>query len=778
MTSTTLGIGHRGGEHVPAPPRVMSDAERRWRVLIATFVVALFVNAALLFTVEPMFSKMVLPLLGGTPSVWNTCMMFYQAVLLVGYLYAHLLSRHAAVRRQWIIHAALLIVSLVAVPITVARGWAPPPGAPPVPWLVALLAVSLGFPFLLLSAGAPLLQQWFASTDHPSARDPYPLYAASNLGSLLALLAYPSLLEPYLTLTNQNRLWAVAYWLVVVLIALCGWLATRMPAGAAVVEQEAVPARASSRFLRLWTTSDADPALLSTTVTMRRRIRWVLLSFAPSSLLLGVTTHLTTDIAPVPLLWVVPLALYLLSFVIVFARRSILPRDLVFGMQTLLVPAVAVVLAIGVQRHVTALAPLHLLAFFTTAVVLHGELVRTRPAPARLTEFYLWIAFGGLLGGVFNALIAPALFDTLLEYPAALIIAAMLRPALGTDAERRFTRVLDFTLPILLYLLILGVARTPLSSKLGSQAPLIITSAYAVICVAFLHRPFRFALGLAALIIATDVARGRDIQTMTTARSFFGMYRVRRWDSFHVLQHGTTTHGAQSTLPALRREPLTYYHRTGPLGQIFAGLMVDKPRRNVAIVGLGTGTVVCYSRPGERWTFYEIDPLIVRLARDARYFTYVRDCQPDVHIVLGDARLSLARAADSTYDLIVLDAFSSDAIPAHLLTREALAVYLEKLAPGGVVAFHISNRYIDLKPVLAELARDARVPGAVGNIDAVTPAEDAQYKTTSTWVAIAHHATDLAPLTRLPNWEVLPPRADVGVWTDDYSNILGVFRWK
>jgi hypothetical protein len=738
----------------PPPPRRPMREVVREGFPVGLFAMAVFANAALLFTVEPMFSKMVLPLLGGTQAVWNTCLLFFQAMLLGGYLYAYALSRWLTLRRQLTVHAVVFLLSLFSLPIRVAGGWTPPAGGPPVPWLILLLTVSLGAPFLLLSSGAPLLQRWFSFTGHRSADNPYFLYAASNLGSLLALLAYPIVVEPNLRLTQQSRAWSVAYVALVALIAGCAWLVRRQPVGQTVV---------------ISTAQTPPPTLLT-------RLRWIALSFAPSSLLLGVTTYLTTDIAPVPLLWVVPLALYLLTFVIVFARRQVIPHELIIGLQTVAALSLAVVMAIGAQRHVTSLAPIHLIAFFSTALLCHGLLAQSRPGVDHLTEFYLWIALGGLLGGVFNVIIAPRTFDTVIEYPIAVVIACLLRPRLG-DPAKPWSLTLDILLPFTLGAIIVWVVRESYPTKLGEHGWAIAAGIFAALCLGFAHRPLRFGLGVAAVILGMAIGRGHDTTELLVRRSFFGVYRVRGYTNYHALQNGTTTHGGQNQQPNLRREPLTYYHKEGPIGQIFASLMRDKPFRRVAVVGLGTGTVACYGRRGETWDYYEIDPIIVSIARNPRYFTYLRDCEPTIRIVLGDARLSLRTAPDSSYDLILLDAFNSDAIPAHLITREALALYLRKLAPDGAVAFHISNRYLKLQPVLSELARDAKVAGIVGADLNLSPAQTAMNKFTSEWVVLSRNATALADLYVHPGWNTLAPSGDVRVWTDDFSDILSVFSW-
>ena len=817
----------------------MTPAGRATRptLLVSIFTLAIFANAALLFSVQPMFSKMVLPLLGGTPSVWNSCMLFFQVALLGGYLYAHLTSRALAPARQAALHLALLAAALLTLPIAVRAGWSPPPGGAPIPWLVGLLTVSLGLPFFALSAGAPLLQRWFASTSHPNAANPYFLYAASNLGSLVALLGYPLLVEPRLRLSDQSRLWSWGYWGLALMVGACALLARRMAVPRVEDRGDGIPLHAP-RSTPLDPPSEPalvgeggarsveEPARLSSAVTRASSppgllvARWIVLALVPSSLLLGVTSYLSTDVAAVPLLWVVPLSLYLLTFVVAFATRPPVPHWLVVWLQPTLTLPLVVMLVWGTNRPLWMLGALHLAVFFVTALMCHGELARTRPPAAQLTAFYLWISVGGALGGAFNVLLAPLIFDTVAEYPIAIVAAAALLPAAGLvrrprwpgsdeDSDEpesvqraaagstslgarrsvlsvvtlhaaRSTLLLDLALPLALGAVTYAATRPDtLPPWLGSKAPYALAGLAAAGCYFLRGRPLRFALALGAILAGGLLGRGVGSDVLFADRSFFGAYKVRQWYGYHHLTHGTTLHGAQNFADTARRlEPLTYYHRAGPLGDLFASLPNDGGPRRVALVGLGTGSALCYGRPGDDWTIYEIDPLIVRIAQDRGLFTYVTGCAPTKHLRLGDARLRLTEAAAGAYDVIVLDAFSSDAIPAHLVTREALQLYLSKLAPGGIVAYHISNRYINLRPVLAELARDARVAGLVGTDVGITAAERAKMKTGSVWVLLARRATDFAAVARRPAWSPLAPRADVRVWTDDFTDVLSVFQWR
>ncbi len=786
----------------------------RAKLLVSIFAFAIFLNAALLFSVQPLFTKMVLPLLGGSSAVWNTCLLFFQAMLLGGYLYAHVTSRWLSTRSQAILHIALLATAVLLLPIHVPESWMQPPGnALPIAWLLGLLTVSLGLPFFLLSAGAPMMQRWFAETRHPAAQNPYFLYAASNLGSFTALLAYPFVIEPRMRISEQSVTWLEFYYALLVLIGTCGIvaLAFRRRAGAPVVataaaepEPAAAPAesalvqdaggihlkhrgalRGSMRFLieenpsvirRFLQGRDAPIVEPTIVPNARWRLRWVLLSFAPSSLLIGVTTYLSTDIASVPFLWVIPLALYLLTFVLVFARRPLFPRWFILHAQLVLGLTLMVALCLGAGRGIIGPAVLHLLTFFVTAMMCHRELADSRPRAEYLTEFYLWMSVGGVLGGVFNVLLAPVLYDTVVEYPFALVIAFGLRPGLSREfgGWRDFFR--DLLLPAVVGTAVWFAFRLPKPPDewfpAGSQ---LFMSAVAIPVLFFWKRPFRLALGAGAMYAATQLAGTAKSNVLMQDRSFFGMYRVRRVADYHVLQSGTTTHGGQSRELTRRMDPLTYYYKGGPLGDIFA-TVAQKPVRRVAMVGLGTGTIACYGRPDEHWTFYEIDPMVVQIARAPRYFSYLRDCAPRTNIVIGDARVSLGSAADGEFDLIVLDAFTSDAIPAHLVTREAVALYFRKLSKDGVIAFHISNRYLDLRPVIIALANDAKVAGALGE-----RAPDAEGRGKlyygSRWMVLAKNRETLSELVKIDGWHQLGTWPESRLWTDDYTDVLGAIKW-
>ncbi|GGF33721.1 hypothetical protein GCM10011611_44970 [Aliidongia dinghuensis] len=740
------------------------------------FGVTLFTGAALLFWIQLVVSKMLLPVLGGSAAVWNTCMVFFQVALLLGYLYAHGSIRRLSGRFMVFLHPVLLLAAASLLPVSVAGLGDPPDDANPIPWLLRALVITVGPPFVVLAGTAPLLQAWFARLGTRSSRDPYFLYAASNLGSLVALASYPTLIEPHLSLVDQNRGWTAAYLLLTVLTALSAgvvWHKERVQPAAGVK-----PTDVDS------TVTEAAPG----TVPALLRLRWIVLAFVPSSLLLGVTTHLTTDVAAAPLFWVIPLMLYLLSFVLAFQRVVALPEWLTSQAQALLMVALAVTLLTQQSGEAMPLFVLHLAAFFVTALLCHQEVARLRPPVAQLTEFYLLVSVGGALGGIFNALLAPVVFTGVAEYPLVLVLACLLRPGLRLRRDWLWQAAGDALLPVALLLFVVGVPRyTGLDWTDGnSTITLILVILLALVVFGFAARPIRFGLGIAALLLGSTLGADSD-QLLKHVRNFYGVLKVvaQEQPPLHVLFHGTTTHGAQSLDPARRLQPLSYYHPDGPLGQLFDTVGGSSVTANVAVVGLGTGTVACYAHTGEHWTFFEINPAVVSIARDPSLFTFVKDCPAAPAIVLGDARRSLAAAPDGAYGMIILDAFTSDAIPIHLMTREAVRLYLAKLRPGGLIVFHISNRYLDLAPVLADIA------GSLGlaarhwsDEDSTDDADDdaasassgeasTDEKDASEWVVVARAPQDLAAIADDNRWQALKPAAGRRVWTDDYSDLIG-----
>jgi spermidine synthase len=700
-----------------------------------------------------MVAKMILPLLGGSPAVWNTTLVFFQAMLLAGYTYAHLSYRWLGPRRQPLAHLAILLVPLAALPLALP-GWAAPTEGVSL-WLLGVLTVAVGAPYFAVATAGPLLQRWFSATRDPDAADPYFLYATGNAGSLAGLLAYPFLVEPLLPLASQAWVWTAGYLLFLTLAAGCAWVLLRAHRGAAT---EALDRPGAAR---------ADAVRIAP-LNGGTRIRWVALAFVPSSLLLGTTTYLTTDVAAVPLLWVVPLALYLVTFILAFARAGMpLAASFQHWLPLAVLPALVAV-SLHVSRPVLPLIILHLAALFVVGAACHSRLAEERPAVDRLTEFYLLISLGGVLGGMFNALLAPVLFDMLLEYPLVLVVALAVTRVPAT-ARRR---ILGLTLGLVpaaaaaMALASMGVWLVRGVSGAGwTLLGLVVLAAGGAAYRQAL--PFARVLlaGLAVLLALVPALRS----SLHTERTFFGMHRVVATDGWHLLMHGTTVHGAEHRDPEHRGHPASYYHRDGPAGDILAS---RSPTDRLALVGLGTGAMAAHLAPGQPATFFEIDAAVMHIARDTSLFSFMDRSAGEVDMVIGDGRQQLALAPPAYYDAIVLDAFSSDAIPVHLLTRNAVELYLERLRPGGVVGFHISNRYLDLEPVLGGIARSLGLDARVR----YDPGDGTRAHGASRWLVLAPDAGALNALDRDERW--VPPRVhdDTRVWTDDYSNVLRVLR--
>src|SRR3989440_492449 len=727
------------------------------RLLLRVYAAAIFLSAALLFAVQPMFTKMVLPRLGGSPSVWSVAMVFFQAVLLAGYAYAHALTSYLPGRRSVIVHLAVMIAATLFLPLAIATWWSRPPAdATAAIWLLGLFTVSIGLPFFALSANGPLLQAWFARTDHPAASNPYFLYAASNIGSFLALLSYPFVMEPLATLRQQTRGWAVLFVVLIVLIAWCGVLMLRSARPAETPTPEA----------------SAEPA-----PTWADAARWVALAAIPSALLISVTSHISTDIAAAPFMWVIPLALYLATFVIVFSTKPVLRHEWMVAIEPLFIVALVGVMVFDIRQYIFGILALNVATFFIITMVCHGELSRSRPAARYLTGFYMWMSAGGVIGGIFSGLIAPNFFSWVLEYPALIVLAILCRPGLEMPHDTR-TRLLWLGAAAVVAL----VAFPGLTERYVTDEKTFNWTIGAMLVVAGLVS--REALPFAAVIAVVFIigtAYKPDSELRETMRSFFGVHKITETADgrFRVFLHGTTIHGAERLRddagePITVRPPLiTYYHPNSPMG-----VTVKAVRNRVAgpikaaVVGLGTGTFACFSEPGDSFKFYEIDASVEKLARDDNRFHYIKECAPDIPVVLGDARLTLAESPDR-YDLIVLDAFSSDAIPIHLMTSEAMATYVSKLAPGGIVIMHVSNRHMELASVVAGIAHANGLVSRVNNRAAREDEEDAKYLFTSTVVISAREEKDFGELLEDKDWLPIELDGNQRIWTDDYSNVVG-----
>ncbi len=748
-------------------PSVVADppSASRNRLVLVVYTAAIFVSALLLFSVQPLFTKMVLPRLGGSPAVWSVAMVFFQSLLLAGYAYAHYLMRLNNRMISVAVHLTLLVIAFLTLPLSIAGGWGEPPTSGYALWLLGLFAVSIGLPFFALAANNPLLQAWFVRTGHPNGPDPYFLYASSNIGSFLALLSYPVLLEPIFTLRTQNLIWTGGYVVLIVLIAACGVLLLRSPKSAAVDTLA----------------KDGDAAAPAWSL----RARWIFLAAVPSGLLIAVTAHISTDVAAAPLLWVLPLSLYLLTWVLVFQSRPLLPHKWMLMLQPAAIAGVIVLLAVGGEQNLLLTLGGHQLCFFVIAMACHGELARTRPAAKHLTGFYVALSFGGMLGGLFAGLIAPNVFSWVAEYPILVVLAALCRP----PGDERFPRWSRWYWPILLAvavaLIVPAFGNGEVLNWLQEQRVYVVGAvAAAGMLLALVLNAARWKLAaLATLALVLVRVYPADDGRVETVRSFFGVHKivVTPHGQYHVLMHGTTIHGAEkfqnddgSPIPG-RPEPITYYHRDGGIGQAITAIRERKgaPLR-VAVIGLGAGTLTCASEPGETWKFFEIDQTMVDTARDPRYFTYVRSCEPDLKPVIGDARLTFAREPDGLYDLIIVDAYSSDAIPIHLATEEAMKIYKDKLAPQGAVLMHVSNRHLELSSVVVGIAEANDLKSWVYSEDS---GRDSEYIFSTSVVVSAREEADIGKLASSDQWTETEADEEQRVWTDDYSNVLGaVYR--
>jgi hypothetical protein len=726
-------------------------APRLASVLYAT---TLFLSALLLFLVQPMFTKMVLPRLGGSPTVWSVAMVFFQAGLLAGYAYAHLIVRSLPLALGALVHLGVLAVAALTLPIGVAQNFGTPPTDGGIAlWLIGLLTASIGLPFAVLSASAPLLQGWFAASGYVQAKNPYVLYAASNLGSFAALIAYPVAVEPLLTLKQQAQLWSVGFGALALLIAAVSLFVAQRPA---IVPPE------------------------SEAASMPERLSWMALAAIPSGLVIAVTSYITTDVAAAPLFWVLPLALYLLTFVAVFRERPWVNHETV----VLLVPILVAPVAIGLlgRDHVFWLAVtiINLVAFFLLTLLCHGELYRRRPAPSQLTEFYLWVSIGGALGGIFAALVSPLIFTRIYEYPLLVAAAFLVLPGVFSGGLRRLFNEAG---PILLVVALTAAAPLLFDIHLPAAAEFpfqVVCVALAVLILVQRHHPARvFGLVMLAFVL-TDLWQP-GFNRIKTARSFFGVHQVIDTidGNYRLLYHGTTMHGAEkiadsaNTLP----EPLTYYYIGGSISESIEAIRATRgDLAHVAVVGLGTGSLACHKRPREEWTFFEIDPVVAHIARDSHLFNFISACAGSIPVVLGDARLTLS-ASSQRFDLIILDAFSSDAIPVHLLTREAFAGYLTRLSPAGALVMHISNRHMELgSVVVAAAAREGLITFLKQDDRPQAVPED--FKMNALVAAFARDRADLGDLPQRSGWREIKPDSSVLAWTDDYSDILGAILRK
>jgi len=683
---------------------------------MAFYALTIFLAAFLLFQIQPVIAKMILPGFGGCSAVWSTCMLFFQVVLLLGYLYAHWLHQRANPRQQAIVHTVLLLASLAVLPVGFDPSWGDIGSGNPSWRILGVLVVTVGLPYFLLSTTSPLLQSWYART-HAGAV-PYRLFALSNFASLLALLTYPVLVEPALTTRVQARLWSAAYLCFALLCAATAWFSSGKSVGTAGAAEAA----------------EGDPL---ESPGWGLCLLWMALAACPSTLLLSITAYLTQDVAAIPFLWILPLSVYLLSFIICFQAPRLYYR---FVYLPLLLPALGVMAYLlwlqGGKLKAVQTTILSVSALFVFCMACHGELVRTKPHPRYLTIFYVMVSLGGAAGGVFVGLVAPNFFNGNWEFPVGLALCACLTVVVLFTGNRSFFR-----------------------RRWGRVAGV---AMLAVLCVY-----------LGALVV---VVRGYIKGYRVLARNFYGQLRIEDVDEDdgvgvrRKLIHGVINHGEQILSEEYRRSPTSYYCADTGVGRALMAAAKDRPRR-IGLIGLGCGTLVSYGRPGDTIRIYEINPLVLQLARTE--FTYLRDTPARTEVVLGDGRLSLEREPDQHFDLLVMDAFSGDSPPVHLMTREAFRTYLRHLKPGGILAVHISNKYLDLSPVME---RAANYFGKTALSFEFSADDEDAVCFDATWVLFADPSARATLASLLGSGQVLPRRADFRIWTDDFSDMYHLLK--
>jgi len=681
----------------------MESPRARWDAYL--YALTVFVSAFLLFQVQPVIAKMILPWFGGTSAVWSTCMLFFQLVLLLGYLYAHWLHEQPGTR-QAVVHTILLALSLLVLPVLPNPSWKPTADSNPTFLILGLLAVTIGLPYMILSTTSPLLQSWYARR---AGTVPYRLFALSNLASMLALITYPFLIEPNLSVRAQSYVWSGTYLLFAILCTVTAWMAARAHSTSVRIAKQGEPPTAGLQLL------------------------WVGLAGVASTLLLAVTTFLTQDVAAIPFLWVLPLAIYLLTFILCFESTRYYSRKVFFPLLGAALGCFAYFLWPSSMRlHMGPTISLIALSLFVCCMVCHGELVRLKPHPSRLTGFYVMVSVGGAVGGLFVGLAAPHIFNAYFEFPVGLgALAALAVLILFRDGPR----------PVFKGLLIAGL------------------------------------LGYIATI--TIITRNTVTGYRAIARNFYGELRVEDegdpatdFDADRKLLHGRINHGIQMLDPKLRHTPVAYFCEASGIGHA----MKSRPagaRWRVGILGLGAGALAPYGKAGDTFRIYEINPLVVDFAR--QYFTYLGDTPAKVEVALGDGRLVLERepadTADQKFDLLVMDAFSGDSVPVHLITLEAFASYFRHIKPGGILAVNISNRYLDLEPVMERAATYFHKRPLVFDL---TPDDDDALCNASGWALLLDPSLPVPD--SLKDGRLLQPRPGFRMWTDDFSNMFSILK--
>lgn len=732
------------------------------RPLLPVFAATLFTSAFLIFAVQPMASKMLLPLLGGSPSVWNTAMVFFQAMLLAGYAYAHLIAKYLPLKMQAALHLALLVIFTCVLPLALPANAQPPEETGQALWQLGIMLASIGGPFFVLAASAPLFQHWFASSGHEDAENPYFLYAISNTGSMLALLGYPLLAEPLLTLTGQTQTWFAGYIVLIGLTAASAWLVRD--------GVKPIPPLADN----------SDGAAIKP----YSRLLWIALSFIPSSLMLGVTSLITTDIASAPFLWVLPLAIYLATFIVAFARKPFLDVAVTRNLTSYLIAlSIFMFMISSFVMLKVIMVGVHLLTFFFCGLLCHSELAKARPSTSHLTEYFLLISVGGVLGGIFNALVAPLIFLTPVEYPLVLGMVGVViwvGSAKIPAIKGTFNKIEDSARPkkllaIDLFMVAVGLGLIAATYFIDANR-IQMFGAFAIfvfLLCTVLNRPAFTITAFVALLLFHSPLWSTGKKLVALDRNYFGVIKIYEQYGYNFLFHGTTLHGAQSQHEGYKKTPLTYYNPQSPASDLFAFLKDRGGSQKIAALGLGVGSIACYADRGRTFDFYEIDPDVVKVAENPEYFSFLSGCGSPYKIIMGDARMKIAQAPDRSYNMIFIDTFSSDNIPVHMMTKNAFETYLKKLAANGIIAIHISNRHLDLRGPLAAIAQNLGLSMYYKEVmPTKNPGDVSSVFTVSRYVVMAKDAKTIAPLMEKDAWTVYTMKKNQKVWTDDYANML------
>ncbi len=741
-----------------------SMSKARAAILLTAFISTSLLSALLLFLVQPLMARFMLPLLGGSPSVWAVTMCFFQAALLLGYTYAHALNRFVPLQTGIIIHGVLMLIAVTVLPVAVSTETVVPfANLPQSLALLCVLATTIGLPFAVMSANAPLIQSWFSVSGHKDAGEPYFLYGASNLGSIAALLVYPTLIEPVVGLHDQSALWARGFMWLTAALLVCGAL---------------VVGRGHFKV--------SQAVEKTTVIPLSRWIYWLAMAFLPSALLVAWTNHVTTDIAAAPFLWLPPLVLYLVSFIAVFRQKAWFSNK-VLRLTQLLTLAPTIVLLEGTRHFM--LVPVLLIgavSFFATACLCHRQMYETRPAARQLTAFYLIMSLGGVLGGLFVSLLAPVLFNDVSEYPLLLILALFL----STDVMHDEKTINNLKKP--LYFVVVAIGLALLFHLAGNFAErpywvgknAAVIGLFAAAAFLFMRAERKLLMSIFIFLLVVRVGVPGD-PVVAQARNFFGVLSVKQSGEFSNMFHGTTLHGAEYisdlSLPEGQRpRPLTYYAKDGGMARAIATAKLyfknQTVSKNFGVVGLGAGSLVCYSEPGENWKTFEINTDVVAAARNPKLFNFLDRCGKNVPVIVGDARLTLQAEAAGSYDVLVIDAFSSDSIPVHLITTEAMQLYMKLLRPDGLLVFHVSNRYMDLSSIVA--ANTAVLQIGDGKIFARRvihiPAKSSIADEPSEVVVLSRSEAMIKAAESNPEMTALAGAAPgIRAWTDDYSNVLG-----